>query len=141
MRLFLDTGVILAAVLPRDPDHQAAVRIMRSLADGEWTAAYTSDFVLAEAFNFLRMKVKRADTAEALRGLVFGIEGVPPPVRGVLRVHAARFAAALDHYRDDFGRGLSLTDWTSVVLARDEELDAIATFNAGFFGLVRVVDG
>jgi len=140
MRLFLDTGPLLAAVLPRDPDHSAARAILHRAADREWTSVQTSDFVLAEAFNFIRVKVKRVETAESLAALVFGADKVPPLVRSVARVHAARFAAALDRYRKDFDRGLSLTDWSSVVIVEEEGIGEIATFDDGFRGLLRVVD-
>jgi predicted nucleic acid-binding protein len=141
MRLFVDTGPLLAAVLPRDPDHDAAVAILRRATEGAWTSVHTSDFVLAEALNFIRMKVKRAQTAEALVTLAFGSDKFPPLFQSVSRVHSARFAVALDHYQKEFGRGLSLTDWTSVVIAQDEGLDEIATFDDGFRALLRVVDG
>lgn len=72
-------------------------------------------------------------------GLVFGGDDGIPVVDDVLRVNAARFAAALDRHRAEFGRGLSFTDWTSVVLVEEERLGAIATFDRGFAGLVDVV--
>lgn len=141
MRLFLDTGPLLAAVLPRDPDHKAAVEILHRAVDGAWTSVHTSDFVVAEALNFIRMKVKRVETAQAIVALTFGSPEAPPLVRAVSRVHATRFAAALDRYQRDFARGLSLTDWTSVVVAKDEDVEEIATFDQGFQGLLRVIDG
>lgn len=72
--------------------------------------------------------------------LAFGSKDVPPLMRSVSRVHSARFAAAVERYRNEFDRGLSLTDWTSVVVAEDEGCDEIATFDAGFRSLLRVVD-
>lgn len=136
----MDTGPLLAAVLPRDPDHAAAVAILRRATEGAWASVHTSDFVLAEALNFVRMEVKRVETAEVLLTLAFGSSEVPPLMRSVARVHSARFAAALARYRKEFDRGLSLTDWTSVVIAEDEGFDEIATFDAGFRGVLRVVD-
>ncbi|HEV8359901.1 MAG TPA: PIN domain-containing protein, partial [Candidatus Thermoplasmatota archaeon] len=86
-RVFLDTGVLLAAVLPRDPDHEAAVALLHRLADGAWASAHTSDYVVAEALNFVWMKVKRRDTAEALLAVVFGTEEVPPALDPPVRIH------------------------------------------------------
>lgn len=138
-RVFLDTGILIAAVLPRDPDHAAAVDVLHRLADREWMAAHTSDYVVTEALNFLRMKVKRKDTAEAMLSLVFGADDLRPVVASVLRVHSGRFSRALDLYRREHDRGLSLTDWTSVVSMRDAGIEAIATFDRGFRGIVETV--
>ncbi|MGQ0534981.1 MAG: type II toxin-antitoxin system VapC family toxin [Methanobacteriota archaeon] len=140
-RLFLDTGVLLATVLPRDPDHEVAVGVLHRLGDGEWTSAFTTDYVLAEAFNFLRRKVRRRATAEALVSLVFGADDFVPVVASVLRVHSGRFARALERYRREHDRGLSLTDWTSVATMQDAGIAMIATFDAAFRGVVEVVDG
>lgn len=136
--VLLDTGVLLAAVLPDDANHRDAVRILESSAD--WRSAQTSDHVVAEGLNFIRQKVRRRKVSEDFVGLVFGHDGKVPVVDDVLRVHSGRFAAALERYRAEFDRGLSFTDWTSVVLVEEEGIDAIATFDRGFKGLVDVVD-
>lgn len=140
-RLFLDTGVLLAAALPKDPDHAAAVAILHRVADGEWTTVHTSDYVVAEALNFVRMKVKRRGTAEVVLGLVLGSETALPVVEPLIRIHGVRFARALELYRAEFERGLSFTDWTSIVAMREADVGEIATFDRGFRGIVRVVGG
>lgn len=129
-RVFLDTGVLLAAVLPRDPDRREAVEILHAVGRKEYISAHTSDYVVAEALNFVRMKVRRLETAETLLALVFGTDATPPVVASVLRIHGGRFARALELYRTEFRRGLSLTDWTSVVAARDAGIADVATFDA-----------
>lgn len=137
--LFLDTSVLLASVLRDDPGHERAVGIFEDAA--RWRGLHTSDHVLAETLNFVRQKVRRREVAESVVALVFGSPGEPPLVDSVLRVHGARFAAALDRYRSEFDKGLSFTDWTSVVLVAEEALAGVATFDKGFRGLVDVVDG
>lgn len=121
-----------------DAGHEAASEIL-SRTD-RWSAFHTSDHVIAESLNYVRRKVKRRDVAENVVALVFGDERGPPVIDSVLRVHGARFAAALERYRREFDRGLSFTDWTSIVLIEEEGLDAIATFDRGFKGLVEVVE-
>jgi len=138
IRLFVDTGVLLAAVLADDPGHAAARRILED-AD-RWRGFHTSDYVLAEGLNFIRQKVRRKDAADSFLALAFGTNEDPPIVDEVLRVHGGRFAAALQRYRDEFDRGLSFTDWTSVVLMEEERLGAIATFDRGFHGIVDVAE-
>ena len=134
--LFLDTGVLLASVLEKDAHHAEATQI---LADDRWGRFHTSDHVLAEALNYARRKVRRPEVAERIVALAFGDESAAPLIDVVHRVHSGRFAAALERYRSEFERGLSFTDWASVVLIEEEGLDAIATFDGGFRGLVEVV--
>ena len=57
----------------------------------------------------------------------------------MLRGHAARFASALTRSRSGFSKGLSFTDWTTVVLMEEEGVHSLATFDKGFRGLVDVV--
>lgn len=135
--LFVDTGVLLAAALPRDPGHLAAVDMLRRLADGEWTSARTSNYVVAEALNFVRMKIKRRDAAEAVLRMAFGDARSAPVLDRVVRIHGGLFAAALERYSADFARGLSLTDWTTVVAAK-EDGSAVATFDQAFRGVIDV---
>ncbi|MHB8586717.1 MAG: type II toxin-antitoxin system VapC family toxin [Thermoplasmatota archaeon] len=135
-RLFVDTGPLLAAVLQHDPDHVAAKAIFLRLGDGEWAGAYTSDYVLAEAWNFLRRKVKRKEPCESLYKLAFGSADARPAFASILRIHGGLFARALTRYREEFDRGLSLTDWTTVVAMEESAIDMLATFDRGFEGLV-----
>lgn len=134
--LFLDTGVFVALVHKGDKQHQPARRLLDQIADGAFSGVYTSDYVLAEAWNFIRMKIRRQEAAETVSRLAFGRSNAPPLVTEILRVHGHRFAAALARYREEFERGLSFTDWTSVVLMDEARIGTIATFDRGFTGLV-----
>lgn len=135
-RLFLDTGVFVALVHKGDKKHDAARQLLDQIAEGHFSGVYTSDYVLAEAWNFIRMKIRKREAAEAVSRLAFGASNAPPLVTDVLRVHGHRFAAALARYRTEFQRGLSFTDWTNVVLMDEEQIVTIGTFDAGFTGLV-----
>lgn len=139
MSVFLDAGVLVGMVTPWEKSHARAVGIFERIADRRLGAAYTSDCVLIEALNFLRRKVRRREPAEELKRLVFGSEETAPTIVEVHRVHATRFAKALEHYFREFDRGLSFTDWTIVVLMREKGIDTLATFDSGFDGLVNVV--
>lgn len=137
--VFLDTGVLLGFAWPRDAMHEAATRLMRRVADGEWRLVCTSDYVIAETLDFVRRKVRRLDVANRLLDVAFGGHEGEPLVDEVLRIYSGRFAAAMDLYRRDFRRGLSFTDWTTVVAMRQRALDDLATFDRDFRGLVRTV--
>lgn len=135
-RLFLDTGVFVALVSTRDPHRENVLKVLDQIKQGAYSGVYTSDFVLAETWNFIRQKIRRKEAATAIVRLAFGTTKAPPLVSQVLRVNSARFAAALDRYQSGFSRGLSFTDWTNVVVMEDERIDTIATLDGGFKGLV-----
>lgn len=137
--LFLDTGVLVADVSPRDARHEEARSIFLRIADGEWSGVYVSDFVVAEALNFVRAKIRKKEAEVALLSPIFGGPGRPPVVTEVVRVHGSRFAAALDLFHTRFDRGLSYTDCTTLEIMTEMELRTLATFDKGFRGLVDIV--
>ncbi|MHB8606266.1 MAG: type II toxin-antitoxin system VapC family toxin [Thermoplasmatota archaeon] len=140
LSVFLDTGVLVAAVWPRDAMHDRALDVLARIASRRLGAASTSDLVLAESFTFLRAKARRRDAVDALASLAFGEDRAPPLVRDVHRVHGARFAATLALFRNEFDRGLSFADASTVVLVRELGIQRVATWDRGFRGLVEVVD-
>ena len=139
MRLFVDTGVIVAAVQPGDAHHAEANMVLAEVLRGRWRSVHTSDYVLTETLNFLRRKVKRRAAEVAAQRLVFGAPDARPVVTDLPRIHSARFAAALDLYRRRFDRGLSFTDCTTLVVMDEMGIRDLATFDGGFAGLANVV--
>lgn len=140
-RLFLDTGVLVALVNPRDAHHARAAAILDRIVEGEWKSVHTSDLVVVEAMNFIARKLRVPGPADAVTAYVFGADGAPPVVTDVARIHAARFATTATRFRKHFDSGLSFTDWSSLVLMEEERIPQIATFDGGFTGRVDVVDG
>lgn len=138
-RLFLDTGVFIARINPRDPAHRAARRVFDRVGDGEWSWVTTSDYVVAEALNFLTRKLPRAEPRALLLRAVFGGDDAPPAVGDVLKVHSGVFAEALALHAKHLGRRLSFTDCTTLALMRQHRISDVATFDKGFAGLADVV--
>ena len=141
MKLFLDTGFFIAAINTGDARCAQARAIAARIQEREWSSVHTSDYVVAEALNFAQGRLHSKRAAEALLDVVFGRPGARPIVQSVLRVHSGRFASALERYRKRFDDGLSFTDCTTLVVMHDERIKQLATFDAGFRGLVDVVDG
>jgi predicted nucleic acid-binding protein len=137
-RLFVDTGVWIAATNRLDRDHEAAATIMAAIRDGEWVAL-TTDYIIAESLNFVRRKTPHPLIVASLLEHFFGSPDGPPLAHSVLRIHSARFARALERYQTHFDAGLSFTDWTSVVCLEEQRIDAIATFDGGFEAWATVV--
>jgi predicted nucleic acid-binding protein len=135
----IDTGVFLAAVLTRDAHHQEAIDVLRDVDAGRYRG-HTTNFVLAEAFNFVTARVDDARVAEALFEIAFGSPR-RDAIAVVHQIHGGRLAAALDRYRREFRAGLSLTDWTTLVVMADQRIAPLATFDRGFRGRVPTVPG
>lgn len=139
MKLFLDTGVLIAAISPADKHHAAARNVFHRIAEHEWKEVYTSDYVLAEALNFVRFKIRRREAVDAALEPVFGRRDAPAAVTGILRIHSGRFADALERFRTYFDRGLSFTDCTTLTVMDQEDIEELATFDSGFKGLAKLV--
>lgn len=133
-RLFIDTGLWIAAISPRDPAHRQAEAVLDRILAHEWQSVHTSDTVVAETLNYLRRKIPNPQAADIFLDHVLGRSDLPPLVTSVLRVHPGRFAAAIERFRNEFDRGLSFTDWTIVVLMEEERIGTLATFDGGFNG-------
>ena len=139
MSVFLDTGILVAYANADDPRHRDATAVVEDVLSGRHGDAFTSDYVLAEAFNFVRQRVKSAAVASALDGDVFGRAGTRPIVRDVLRVHGTVFASARAQYLARWKAGLSFTDWTTVELARQHKIGVVATFDRAFSAWADVI--
>jgi predicted nucleic acid-binding protein len=126
-------------VLPRDRWHGPARALFADIQRGRWSSVHTSDLVLAEALNFLRRKVHRREAERTVLALAFGKPGAPPAVTDVLRVHAGRFAQAVERYERHFDQRLSFTDCSTLVLVEELRPAQVATFDRGFQGLAEVV--
>lgn len=87
------------------------------------------------------MKIRKREAAAAVLDLVFGVPQARPLVGQVHRIHSARLAAAIERYIVDFDRGLSLTDWSTLVVMKEQRIAHLATFDHAFRGLVDVVSG
>lgn len=131
---------MVAAVSRRDPHHPAAKRLVYELRRGRWSAVHTSDYIVAEALNYVRARLDHRGAEQALLALFFGGAGMPPLTPEVLRVHSGRFAKALEAYTRYADHGLSFTDATSLVLIQEHGIGTIATLDMGFEGLVPVTD-
>lgn len=139
MTIFLDTGVLVAAVNTGDRLHARSVAVLERVADGAWGSALTSDLVLVEGLTFLRSRVRHPKAETLFARLIVGGE-TERIVQHVLKVHGSRFQASLELFQRTFDRGLSFTDCSSLVLMRAFHIPRVATFDRGFRGFAEIVD-
>lgn len=134
MSVLLDTSFLFAFKNVRDANHARAVELFVEALHGQHGAAYTTDFVFAEAVTVALVRTGRHSAAVGIGDLVLaGNRGSP-----TISLHDVTHEQLMDawtEFRRHGDRKVSLTDWTSVVVARALELDAIVSFDHGFDGI------
>ena len=135
MRLFLDTGPLVAAVHRRDRRHGDAKRLLQTIADGAWKQVHTNDLVLVEAVNFIVARVGVRASLQALAKLMTGDDAIVSHVHHVdAGAQASAFAAVLKRFD-----GLSLTNRTILDSMERHRIDELATYDRGFEGRVPII--
>lgn len=125
MAAVLDTSLIWGRLYPQDRHHARATALFDLLARGRHGALVTNDAVYAEATSIAARSDHRADIIPRLDAFFFGRDSMLE----VHRFDQRAFAQARDRLLASPGRGLSLTDWSLVVLAERIRAEGIATFD------------
>lgn len=134
--LFLDTGIFIAWVNPRDRHHHRAHELVRTIKEGQWAKVETNDHVVAEALDWLRANVRDPAAAHLVLRLVFGTKDAEGLIGSIHRTDAAAYDRALADYFRYADRGLSFTDCTVLASMAELRVSTLASFDNGFRGLV-----
>lgn len=135
MSLFLDTGVIVAFLNERDALHGTALDVLEKAVRGEWGRVVTSDFVFDESVTLTLARTRSPEAAIRVGELILGT-GPEGRFVDLAYVSPRAFLRAWVLFSRFASRGLSFTDCTSVELVRALEIDAIASFDSDFDGLI-----
>ncbi len=133
MTIFLDTGVIVALDNQRDPMHKAAIEKMaqvRSGAYGNW--AYTSDYIFDESLTLSFARTGNMEISKELAKKLLAAKSLT-----ILHVTEDVFRESTNFYIAQYGN-LSFTDCISVQLMKENGIEYIATFDAGFKKIPRI---
>ena len=134
MSVLLDTSFVIALKNPRDADHARALARFREMLQGIHGALFSTNVVFAEAVTMARVRMRRFTAAVGVSEFFFSAYDGKPLVR-LQHLTPPQLTAAWAEYRRHEDKELSLVDWASVAVARDLELDAIASFDEGFDGI------
>jgi predicted nucleic acid-binding protein len=139
--ILIDTGVWFGKLHGRDEHHEDAQSIVAACLDGEHGSVFTTTDIVDEAFALVRHRARGNG-----RGMVRDLAGYTgftedrPTIATVIdtdrRCQQEAWPVFERHYED---KGLSFTDCTSLVAIRRRGIDAIASFDDGFDGLVATV--
>lgn len=125
MAVVLDTSLIWGKLYPQDRHHARATALFDQLVRGRHGVLVTNDAVYAEATSIAARSEHRAGIIPRLDAFFFG----PDSLLDVHRFDQRAFGQARDRLLAHPSRGLSLTDWSLVVLAERTRAEAIATFD------------
>ena len=129
----MDTGVLVAFHNTRDLNHDAATRLVKSIAGGEMGPAYTTDYVFDEAVTVALTRTGRPDLAVALGRLILGQD--TPPFMELVNIDDDAFTRAWALFARHSRRGLSFTDCASLAAMETRRIDRIASFDTDFDGI------
>lgn len=137
MSVLLDTSVLVAAANPQDRNGDRAVEILREIASTEHGAPFLTDYVVDEALTLAWVRTRRSKVVLQLADWLLASDPRRRPGQ-LLFVAEDAFGEAARLHRRHHAR-LSFTDCTSLAVMTGYRIDQIATFEAGFDGLVGVL--
>lgn len=130
MSIFIDTGIFVAVRNASDKNHERGKEVMKRALLGEFGTVYTSDYVIDEAITTALARTRRVEQA-----IDVGEYILSSPRIVKLRVTEEVFEEAWERFRS-LKKLMSFTDCASLVLMEKEGIKKIASFDAGFDGLV-----
>jgi len=139
MTVVVDTGVLYAEHDTDASRHDAAVRALDALYDGEYGMPYVSDYIYDEAVTLTLKRSGSVGTAARLGDRIRGV-GDYPALYELLYVTASVFEATIDVFDRYDDQRLSFTDASTIALCDRHDIDAVLSFDDDFDGLVKRVD-
>jgi len=117
----------------RDLNHEAATRLVKSIAGGEMGPAYTTDYVFDEAVTVALTQTGRPGLALSLGRLILGQD--TPPFMELVNIDDDAFRRAWALFTMHSQKGLSFTDCASLAIMEALRIDTIASFDTDFDGI------
>jgi predicted nucleic acid-binding protein len=134
MSVLVDTSFLHALKNLDDEDHDRAVELFRELLHHEHGTPYTTNLVFAEAVTVALVRTGRHSAAVSVGEMILR-EHRGKPFFSLHHVSPTQLSAAWKEFCRHRDQALSLTDWASVVVASDLDIDFILTFDRGFDGI------
>jgi len=134
MTVLVDTSFFVALKSLRDTNHHRAAELFAEILKGEKGAAHTTNLVFSEAVTAALARTHRHSAAVGIGELIF-LARDGSPVFPMHHITEEELEEAWREFRRYRERELSMTDWTSVVVARQLEAEAILSFDHGFDGV------
>lgn len=135
MAVIIDTGFLIALRNRGDAHHSRANAVAAQIWDGRHGRAVISDYIVAEVLNFMSRGQARAERVRQMLDEMLG--RTEDAWLDLLRIDPETFDASVRLFEGlGMKRGFSFTDCSSVVLARALNAEGVASFDAGFDGVL-----
>ncbi|MFB6175639.1 MAG: type II toxin-antitoxin system VapC family toxin [Halobaculum sp.] len=135
MTVVIDTGVFYAHHDEDAARHDDAVDLFDDLLSGEHGQLYTTDYVLDETVTLTRARTNSFEAADTVARRILGEDPFPNVVQ-LLTVGPDDVRDAVETFRTYSDHGISFTDAATVAVCESRGLDAVASFDDDFDGLV-----
>lgn len=135
MSVLVDTGVIVAALNQRAPDHHQAKNGLDAAFSGRYGRVFTTDYVFDEVVTLALKKTRSHETAMVMANTLLGRDG-SPRLFDMLMMTGAVFREAVDVFGKYTDQALSFTDATTIAFMRRRGIDQVLSFDRGFDGIV-----
>lgn len=131
MKLFLDTGPIVAYYNKRDRDHPTALESFEKISESStpYTKLYTSDYVLDEAITNCRARTRNHKLSVQLGTDIFSSKTIV-----LLKVDEDALQRSWDLYKQRSDVEFSFTDCTIASLCKTHGINTIFTFDDKHLG-------
>lgn len=125
MGVFLDTSFVVALANADDKNYGRAQSVKAKITKKELGQPYISDYVFDELVTFLKARRVRPEKIEEFGGSLLEDESIK-----LLKVDVRVFFQSWELFKKY--AGLSFTDCTSIVLAREFGIKNIASYDSDF---------
>lgn len=125
MSIFLDTSFLIACTDAKDQNYPFAQKIKKRIENLEFGQCFVSDYIFDEFVTFLRAK-KFPEEIIRERGNALVAE---EPIR-LIHLTKEQFSDAWDFFKKS--TGVSFTDCTSIIVAKEYGIKIIASFDTDF---------
>ena len=129
MDIFIDTSIWISSRFGAGPEHDWAVQCL-DRKGGLFISPYVIDEVVAYCLGSRDLKHKRLPERRAMAETFLKLFQETGAVQ-VLSVDDAQFGEAKTLFESS-GLSLSLTDWTDLIVARDNRISDVASFDRAF---------
>jgi predicted nucleic acid-binding protein len=139
MTVFVDSGVFYAHADRAANRHDTAQEALSEILRGEYGQPCTSDYVYDESVTLTLARTgdhgKAVTVGQRIRG-----DGAFPSLVHLHHVNAQVFDEAIAIFEQYDDQRLSVTDATTVAMARHHDIDHVLAFDDDFDGLVDRLD-
>lgn len=137
MSVFIDAGIFIAYVNEKDKLHVQASGLIDDIMENKHGAAFTSNAVFDEVVTFLFYKTGDVRNAARARDFILGNkEKDMQQFMNMIFVDKEVLSKGWEIFVKFANKKLSFTDCTTIELMNGKDIEYLASFDAGFDGIV-----